>query len=255
MIASSLFHFTRKIETILKIIEGKSLRASLNLESVQNYFPDKKYIATPMVCFCDIPLKFISNNHTKRYGEYGLGFKKNWGIRNKVSPILYRLENSDFSNSFNNSSLEINKIVEMLKLRTSLSGQDFSELEEIQYMLSSLNSHAENMAGFVKPYEELFQNKPRNNYLDREWRWVPENTKKEFHESDQQAYRDSLNRNYLGNPDYLKFDIEDLSYLIVKQPKDIERLINKIRLLKLSEEEKFTLSQKIIDINSINSDM
>jgi hypothetical protein len=255
MIASSLFHFTRKINTILKIIEGKSLRASLNLESVKNFFPDKKYIATPMVCFCDIPLKFISDNHTKRYGGYGLGFKKSWGIQKKVSPILYRLENSDFSNSFSNSALEINKIIEKLELEASLSGQDFSELRDVQYMLSSLNSHSENMAGFVKSYEELFQNKPRNNYLDREWRWVPENTKKEFHESDNQAYRDSLNKKYLRNPDFLKFSIEDLSYLIVKQPKDIGRLINKIRRLKLTEEEKFILSQKIIDINSINSDM
>jgi hypothetical protein len=143
----------------------------------------------------------------------------------------------------------------MLKLRTSLSGQDFSELEEIQYMLSSLNSHAENMAGFVKPYEELFQNKPRNNYLDREWRWVPENTKKEFHESNNEEYRKKLNEKYLLKPAPLGFDIEDLSYLIVKQPKDVERLINKIRRLKLTDEEKFTLSQKIIDINSINSDM
>jgi len=210
MIASSLFHFTGKIDTILKIIEGKTLRASLNLESVQNFFPNKKFIATPMVCFCDIPLKFISDNHTKRYGEFGLGFKKDWGIRNKVSPILYRMDNSDFSNSFNNSSLEINRIIEKLELMKTFFEGNLSELQAIQYMLSSLNSHSENMAGFVKAYEENFRNRLRNNYVDREWRWVPENTKKEFHDSDDEKYRSRLNKKYLKNPNHIKFEIEDL---------------------------------------------
>lgn len=255
MIASSLFHFTKEIDTIIKIIEEKSLRPSLNLESVQNFFPGKKYIATPMVCFCDIPLKFISDNHTERYGTYGLGFKKDWGIQNKVSPILYRLENSDFSNSFNNSALEINKISEKLETLNSLSGQDISEIQDIQYIFSNLNGQLENMAGFVKSYEELFQNKPRNNYLDREWRWVPKDKKKEFHEFGDEEFREKLNQEYHSKFTPLKFDIADLNYLIVKQPEDIGELIRKIIGLDLSEEEKFTLSQKIIDINSINSDM
>jgi hypothetical protein len=255
MIASSLFHFTKEIDTIIKIIEGKSLRPSLNLESVQNFFPGRKYIATPMVCFCDIPLKFISDNHTERYGTYGLGFKKDWGIQNKVSPILYSLENSDFSNSFSSSSLEINKISKKLETLNSLSGQGSSELQDIQYILSTLNGQLENMAGFIKPYKGSFENEARNNYLDREWRWVPEDKKKEFHEFGDEEFRKKLNQEYHSKFTPLEFDIADLNYLIVKQSEDIGELIRKIIGLDLSEEEKFILSQKIIDINSINSDM
>lgn len=250
MIAVSLFHFTKKFETILKIIENKYLRASLNLETVEDFFPQKKYIATPMVCFCDIPLKFISQNHTERYGGYGLGFTKEWAIENKVSPILYRLNGSHFSNSFNSSSLEINRIIEKLEFAASFKDNDVSDLEDILYKLSLLNSHLENMAGFIKSYEDL-----RNNYLDREWRWVPENIKKEFHESDAQSYRKSLNEKYVQNPNPLNFEIKDLRHIIVKHPKDIGKLISKIMQLELTEEERLTLSQKIIDINSINTDM
>ncbi|WP_373496964.1 abortive infection system antitoxin AbiGi family protein [Aquiflexum sp.] len=208
-----------------------------------------------MVCFCDIPLKFISRNHTERYGSYGIGFKKDWGTTNKVSPILYRLEQSGFSNSFRNSSFELNNIIERLEGLKMLYGENDSEILNIQSMLGALHSHSENMAGFIKSYEELYQGEIRNNYIDREWRWVPERTKKEFHEKDDESYREELNRKYHENPDHLFFDVNDLNYLVVKEKKDIDVMIGKIRNLGLSEEEKFALVQKIIDIDSINSDM
>ncbi|WP_373523651.1 abortive infection system antitoxin AbiGi family protein [Aquiflexum sp.] len=255
MIASSLFHFTGDHLNILKILEGKSLRASFNIETVQDFFPNKKFIATPMVCFCDIPLKFISRDHTKRYGSYGIGFKKDWGIKNKVSPILYRLEQSGFSNSFLNSSFELNTIIERLEGLKMLYGESDSEILDIQYMVGALHSHSENMAGFIKSYEELYKGQNRNNYIDREWRWVHERTKKEFHDKDDEDYRKRLNIKYHKNPDYLFFEIDDLNYLVVKEKKDIDLMMDKIRKLSLSEVEKFALVQKIIDIDSINSDM
>lgn len=178
MIASSLFHFTGNLTTILKIIEGKFLRASLNLESVEDFFPGKKFISTPMVCFCDIPLKFISDNHTGRYGKFGLGFKKDWGIRNKINPILYRIDNSDFSISFNKSSSDVSEIIRKIESIRSLSEIKLSELEDIKYLLGLLQTNSEKMAGFVKPYEEVLEKNSRNNYIDREWRWVPEISKK-----------------------------------------------------------------------------
>jgi len=255
MIASSLFHFTRNITIILKIIKSKSLRASLNLENVQNFFPGKKFISTPMICFCDIPLKFISENHTKRYGEFGLGFKKDWGIRKKINPIFYRMDNSDFSTSFNKSSLDINNLVNKLGLVKSLTINDFPELEDIQYLLGSLQANSERMAGFVKSYKEEFRNKSRINYIDREWRWVPEKSKKEFHEFNNKEYRERLNNEYLKKPDLLEFEFNDLNYIIVKTPDDIGKLIKKLNKLPIEDEEKLVLSQKIIDIKSINSDM
>lgn len=255
MIASSLFHFTKNITTILKIIKSKSLRASLNLENVQHFFPSKKFISTPMVCFCDIPLKFISENHTKRYGEFGLGFNKDWGIQNKINPIMYRMDDSDFSRSFNKSSEDIINLIMKLDFFKTLTSNDFPELEKIQYLLGSLQANSKKMAGFVKSYEEEFRNKRRNNYIDREWRWVPELSKKEFHEFNDELYRKNLNQEYLKKPDLLKFDFKDLNYLIVKDHNDIGRLIKKLNKLSIEDEEKLVLSQKIIDIKSINSDM
>lgn len=249
MIASSLFHFTKKSKTILDILIKKSLRASLNIENVQNFFPNKKYISTPMVCFCDIPLKYISVNHTKRYGEYGFGFNKDWGIKNKVNPILYWSNNSEFSKSFNKSSANITDIYKKINLLKSLTNKELSEYDDIQRHLASLKSNFENMAGYVKSFEE---NK-RNNYIDREWRWVPEERNKEFHDQNDETYRKELNNVYFSNPDY--FNLEDINYLIVKEKKDIKILIKRLNKLSIENEEKLILTQKIIDIKSINSDM
>lgn len=89
MIASSLFHFTKNFETLTKIISGSKFRASYNIEDVSDFYPNERYVAIPMVCFCDIPLKFISE-HPMVYGDYGIGLKKEWGIGKGINPILYR---------------------------------------------------------------------------------------------------------------------------------------------------------------------
>ena len=65
MISSSLFHFTRKISNLKLILRDKKFRASYNIENVQSFFPNESYLAIPMVCFCDIPLKFITQAHHK----------------------------------------------------------------------------------------------------------------------------------------------------------------------------------------------
>ena len=44
--------------------------------------------AAPLVSFCDLPLSLI-RNHLKEYGNYGIGLKKNWGLRNGVTPVMY----------------------------------------------------------------------------------------------------------------------------------------------------------------------
>ncbi len=54
MIASSLFHFTNNLETIVKILFSRKFRASYNIEDVSDFHSTKKYIAIP-VCYCWSP--------------------------------------------------------------------------------------------------------------------------------------------------------------------------------------------------------
>jgi hypothetical protein len=255
MIASSLFHFTKELDTILKILNSKALRASPNFESVENFFQNQMFLSTPMVCFCDIPLKFITKEHTIRYGNYGLGFKKSWGIKKKINPILYRMHNTEFSTSFNKSVSGIDQVIEKLKIFESLNDQYYSMIEDVLWSMSNLQSHFKGMATFVKPYEEEDSNGIKNNYVDREWRWVPESCEKEFHDSINKDEQDKRKKTYLESPDYLAFESHDLKYIIVKDPKEIAILLKAIEGLALSESKKHSLCQKIIDLESINQDM
>ena len=85
--ANTLFHFTKDSNTLLSILSTK-FYPRLCLE--KNFFTVKEVgkIAIPMVCFCDIPLSQISE-HVEHYGEYAIGLKKSWAIKNGITPILY----------------------------------------------------------------------------------------------------------------------------------------------------------------------
>lgn len=260
MISSSLFHFTRKISNLKLILKGKKFRASYNIENVQAFFPNENYLAIPMVCFCDIPLKFISNNHTKRYGFFGLGLKKEWGLKNKINPISYRTKESSSEWFFHDLMVQLSystRVVERLKsLQFSAEGILQTELERLEYINSMLLDRALKIAGFVKPYTDDNTGKERNNYLDREWRWVPNEVESIFCESNDEARRGEINEKYFNlNPDYLTFEVEDLKYLIVRKRSEIDKAVGLVRSLNLSQKEKDNLIQKIIDIESINLDM
>ena len=85
--ANTLFHFTKTHENILSILENE-FYPNYSLEDWKPLSGKTHPIAIPMVSFCDIPLSQISN-HTKHYGNYALGLKKEWGIKNKINPVLY----------------------------------------------------------------------------------------------------------------------------------------------------------------------
>ena len=104
--ASSLFHFTKKKETLESILSN-GLRFSYAFESISpqitaniNYSSIPKVvegllketgIAIPMISFCDIPITRASL-HMGRYGKYMIGFDKShlteW-YKNTINPVLY----------------------------------------------------------------------------------------------------------------------------------------------------------------------
>lgn len=83
--SNNLFHFTKNLEYLKSIL----LNGFMPRYSLEDGGPIKlDFIAYPMVCFCDIPISRIGD-HTAFYGGYGLGMTKEWGLKNKLTPLIY----------------------------------------------------------------------------------------------------------------------------------------------------------------------
>ena len=94
--ANELFHFTKKYDSIKSILNDK-FKPFFCVEDSSYMFEESRnmIIAYPMVCFCDIPLERILV-HRGLYGDYGIGLKKEWGIKNLLSIVNYTHNKSRF---------------------------------------------------------------------------------------------------------------------------------------------------------------
>jgi hypothetical protein len=92
--SSVLFHFTKSLDNVKNI---------LNNGFFPHYCPEYTFheddilasrhskpprFAIPLVSFCDLPLSLIGE-HLQQYGYFGIGLKKEWGIRNGLAPVIY----------------------------------------------------------------------------------------------------------------------------------------------------------------------
>lgn len=247
MIASSLFHFT-DVDSLIKIISSGQFRASYNIEDVSDFYPSEKYVAIPMVCFCDIPLKSIvdvKNKHTEDYGKFGIGLnKEQWGINNGINPILYRTESH--VNALLNDTLSATEtdFIEGLNL-------DLEKEISLLYRMTKVKDNMLRLANYTKKY----QIDDNIYYLEREWRYVPESSEMSFVGTNSKEKKKSINEKYwANNPDYIPFDISDIKYIIVPGKAEVEEFILKVQTMNVGEEEKYKLIQLIIDLDSIDED-
>ncbi|WP_418425340.1 abortive infection system antitoxin AbiGi family protein [Alistipes sp.] len=149
--ANTLFHFTRSKDTLINILKTR-FYPRLCLEEIIIGTKSAK-IAFPMVCFCDIPLSQIGN-HASTYGKYAIGLKKEWAIKNGITPILYTHSTSLLCDN----------------LRENLNDVRGKKSDNLFFNLIYT-------AGFIKPYSSSLSIKKKKiqviNYNEREWRYIP----------------------------------------------------------------------------------
>ncbi|TQQ75601.1 abortive infection system antitoxin AbiGi family protein [Vibrio cholerae] len=202
--SDNLFHFTRSLD-VLKLILKNGVYPRYCLEDF-GWFgaSDFKHVAYPMSCFCDIPLSRISD-HTDFYGMYGIGFTKEWGLKNGLNPVIYLTEGGS--------------VCEMVKFYFNLNmpkGQQESEANE---QLFTLLSHVKPINGTMymggMPVEKDF-------YQENEWRYVPKVNDLIFEEKFEEE-RDASNKNIEKHK--LEFTPQDIKYIFVKSDSDIPNLV------------------------------
>lgn len=250
--ANTLFHFTGR-DSLEKILLSKHFRPSYSLERFTNVLPRRSYFYKayiPIVCFCDLTITQLSNQsrHTKDFGKFGIGLKKEWGVKNGVSPVVYVHNKSHPSN-------QINKLVEEL----SSIKQNFPK----DKVASELRYNMLELIKYLKPYSGRYQkNKIKSKeiiyYNEREWRFCPEDGKKKYNVlsakiKENVAAVKRLNT-ALEKQRILKYEASDIKYIILEDSKDIPFFAGVINKMKINKNDRAELLTKIITLDEIKAD-
>jgi hypothetical protein len=251
--ANTVFHFTNSI-TNLKGILQNNFYPSYCLEPAVSclsrpILKGRMDMATPMVCFCDIPLSQIKD-HTGKYGCYAIGLSKEWAMKHKVNPIIYTYYKSKISDIYSDHIL---------------SYVNYCILEENKNEVKPVI----NLLAFIKPYKgDLWKNgkivrRDVRFYDEREWRFVPkiEEDKKLFlqkpdylnvENKNQHNNKLKENKNY-----HLVFSPKDIRYIIVKKENellDIIDFITKIKRDNFTDKDVRILLTRIISMQMVVDD-
>lgn len=255
-----IVHYLPKLEYIIDIIKEKEIHPSYCKEHF-----DGKDILIPMISFCNIPI--IDVNYFMYYGNYGLGFSIDWAIKNNISPVIYAHENSDFvklPNHINSSSEKVETRLNLIDLLNKMSMAENKLLEEInnddiKNDLNSLITASKRFIQFTKMWKnevefgidmtykdniilkDIIKNKKTiNSYNEKEWRFVPnfndDNCYKDIIVQEDNEYNEYKNiklkpKPHIKKTEYsLKFELEDLRYIIVNESSEVNDLINTLNI-------------------------
>lgn len=278
--ANSLFHFTSDQKVLLNILkEGFYVRYSL--EDYSKLLKDHSQIVFPMTSFCDIPLSLVKR-HTLTYGSYAIGLSKDWGIKKKVSPVIYAYPNSKtseilekiYSNIerfFDVRDDEKTKKKETEKETLSDFFKNFHTPIKMDFIrnLAEIENELSDFIRYIKPYEgKIFRNNqyiedPVCFYNEREWRFTPEKSffkgKKDIKDSYVESfYTDSVKRRRVNinlcKYIRLKFQPQDIKFIIVKSDSEIPGMIDKMARIEwqnASDYDLKILSTRLISLEQI----
>ncbi|WP_199119742.1 abortive infection system antitoxin AbiGi family protein [Pedobacter sp. ASV28] len=234
--ANSLIHYTRKFEFLLGILRNRGFKFSYCSEKLKTRGSKNYTAAIGMVSFCDIPISdYKKHFYNKRntgdlgyYGDYGIGLSKKWASEKGLNPVLYIDQNSFVSHS-------LRKAYESLLNEAG----EIIDLDDHTPILYAKNYEGELVRG-----SEVVHKKYRF-YDEREWRLVPKTESIAMNPPivDDKKYRfnkDGYNQrleNYL-----LKFELQDISYIIVKETSEIQLVYETLSSI---------FNRSIIDLQSI----
>lgn len=209
--SESLFHFTSSIKFLEIMLKEKAFSPRFCMEDLTyrgpNFDGSSSDLASPMKCFCDIPLSRISE-HTRFYGSYGLGMSKDWGEANNLEPVIYIRSDG--------------QVFKMANYMERL----YSRMDSKTQM--TMKVHLAVLLRFIKP---LRGNIDRNGetlekdfYQENEWRYVPPYDS--YIRRDQFELKKDIENQRVAVAYPLKFAPTDIRYIFVKEDSDIPGLVD-----------------------------
>ena len=245
--SNSIVHFTNSKEALKGI-----LSENFKLKYCREEIPlnnKSLVIHVPMVSFCDIPFSQV-HKHIDSYGCYGIGLTREWAIRNRLNPVIY----------IQNGSILAQSYLEAVSYFHS------ERQEEITKDRALAEDQLWEVFRYAKPYEGpllLKTGKKIDSYRfsdEREWRYVPPISAgckqfffpENFHDSDER-YNSEIHLARLN----LKFDPNDVKYIVIKNDDEIHELIrhlDDVKGEKYSKRDVELLTTRIITAEQIRTD-
>ncbi len=207
-------------EAFLSIIRGREFWLSYAKERIDSAAVIDTAFAAPMVSFCDIRLSEICS-HMKKYGEYGIGMKKEWAISSRVSPVMYLSKDCP---GFSEYSDALSRLMSTL-LKSPEPSQNYME-SGVYYNLLGLLRYMKNYEGTLargegSPEHYRFAD-------EREWRYIPPLSSigffdrppaalsiRAFTKKKKEEFNAALRKKMT-----LKFTMNDIRYIVVKESRD-----------------------------------
>lgn len=277
--SESVFHFTEKLDTLKSILSDK-FYASYCIENF-DFNGEKVQSIIPMICFCDIPLKNVSQNTA--YGKFGIGMSRDWAKKNGLNPVFYFEKESlltelfvksfkSFNGIFRYFEIERKKLSDDIELKENKKNNSNDVINELKTKLNDLENILSSFdyiyynLNFAKYYEDdLVRNekvvkKKHKFYDEKEWRYVPkikDLIKKHIDFVRYKEWRGDIKANKPILEDvFLKFEFSDINYIIIEKENNLKGIIDFIlKMEKISEKEKYILISKIYSIERIRKDM
>lgn len=216
----SLFHYTESLDNLKAILSSRFFWPKYCAEEL-SWFSESKVsqeqvleIAHPMVCFCDIPIS-RADEHTERYGAYGIGMRRRWVDSKNISPVTYVAKRDS-------------KLTRSINHFVHAATQSFTE-RDLDYMRFFM-AHIKPIRGY-----EWTRNGKRitvDFYKEAEWRHVASADDVSAYLS-KNVYEDknrlSIHNEKVRRLAPLEFSVDDISYLFVKSESDVVELVNFIQ--------------------------
>lgn len=236
MVPKSLYHYTRDLETVEKIMMNgfrfSLLEEEIPVSGYQNCIFDQiegltyNYQSRRAVCFCDIPLS-QAREHREQYGNYIIGLSKNWGMAKGATPVRYVHRNSpDIGSEKYQVLIDLNE--EMPDVKSCI--EQFARIKEVP--IAELNQASPNTMRLIgglagQLVETIRWIGDSMGYIRLyEGDWVDRVT---GHESIREFYREREWRILASDNDgdYVQFSAGDLRRVYVKDEDEKRQLVEK----------------------------
>lgn len=169
------------------------------------------YVSYPIVSFCDIPLTRIKD-HTSFYGQFGLGMSRDWAIESGLNPVIYLSEHSAVRKS-------ILRLAQPEQFVTSPNRSAYTDnFFELLALIKPLYGKMQRIDGSEVEKDFCQEN---------EWRFTPKlkQGRKCIPIQKHNSNKDAYDRHTFDNC-LLKFDVSDISYVIVKSETDRQSFLD-----------------------------